>query len=295
VVRCHCCYAIVHPGHLKYLQFAHQQGDVLVVSLSGDDAIEKSDGTRPYMPQELRAESLAALEFVDHVVVSETATAEPIVRAVRPDVYIKGKDYERSTRPGFLAEKALVESLGGRVIFSSGDVIFSLSAILDDLGAALEADGLGPASPGRLAACCVRWGLSSKSLQETIGTDFANKTVAVVGDVIADRYIFCEASDVAAEAPILSVRPLKEAEYLGGAAIVAAHLSGLGAQVHLLTTLGSDASSGRLVDPLSCGGAADELAAVGADSHQGAVSRWHTEASQSQSRTRAASRFSDRG
>jgi bifunctional ADP-heptose synthase (sugar kinase/adenylyltransferase) len=173
---------------------------------------------------------------------------------VRPDVYIKGKDYERSTRPGFLAEKALVESLGGRVIFSSGDVIFSLSAILDDLGAALEADGLGPASPGRLAACCVRWGLSSKSLQETIGTDFANKTVAVVGDVIADRYIFCEASDVAAEAPILSVRPLKEAEYLGGAAIVAAHLSGLGAQVHLLTTLGSDASSGRLVDPLSCTG-----------------------------------------
>jgi len=150
VVHCHGCFDIVHPGHLKYLQFAHQQGEVLVVSLSGDDAIEKPDGKAPYMPQEFRAESLAALEFVDHVVVSETPTAEPIIRALRPDIYIKGKDYERSTHPGFLAEKALVESLGGRVMFSSGDVLFSSSAILDDLSATLEADGIARSTGGML-------------------------------------------------------------------------------------------------------------------------------------------------
>ena len=121
VVQCHGCFDIVHPGHLRYLQFARQQGDALAVSLTGDDAIEKSDGTRPYVPQELRAESLAALEVVDHVAVVDGPTAEPVIEALRPAVYIKGKEYEGSDHPGFLAERRLVESLGGRVIFSSSN------------------------------------------------------------------------------------------------------------------------------------------------------------------------------
>src|SRR5262245_10948392 len=94
IVHCHGCFDIVHPGHLRYLQFARQPGDVLAVTLTGDDAIEKSDGMRPYVPQELRAESLAALEFVDHVAVVDGETAEPVIEALKPDVYIKGKEYE---------------------------------------------------------------------------------------------------------------------------------------------------------------------------------------------------------
>ena len=112
IVLCHGCFDIVHPGHVRYLQFARQQGDVLVVSLTGNDAIEKADGTRPYVPQELRAESLAALEPVDQVVIADGPTAEPIIQALRPQVYVKGREYEHSTHPGFLAERRLVESLG---------------------------------------------------------------------------------------------------------------------------------------------------------------------------------------
>ena len=63
LIHCHGCFDVVHPGHVRYLQSAGSHGDVLVVSLTGDDAIEKSDGTRPYIPQEYRAENLAALEF----------------------------------------------------------------------------------------------------------------------------------------------------------------------------------------------------------------------------------------
>jgi cytidyltransferase-like protein len=75
VVHCHGCFDVVHPGHVRYLQSAGSHGDVLVVSLTGDDAIEKADGTRPYIPQEYRAENLAALEFVDHVVIADGPTA----------------------------------------------------------------------------------------------------------------------------------------------------------------------------------------------------------------------------
>ena len=157
IVHCHGCFDIVHPGHLRYLQFARQQGDALVVSLTSDDAIEKSDGTRPYVPQELRAETLASLEFVDLVVIADGPTAEPVIRALRPEIYIKGKEYEGSEHPGFVAEKDLVESLGGQVMFSSGDVVFSSTAILDEMGDALQADGFDDAY--RLSASCSRWGI----------------------------------------------------------------------------------------------------------------------------------------
>lgn len=244
VVLCHGCFDIVHPGHLRYLQFAHQQGDVLIVSITGDDAIEKSDGTRPYVPQELRAENLAVLEFVDHVVIADGETGEPIIAALQPDVYVKGREYEHSDHPGFLSEKNAVENGGGRVIYSSGDVVFSSTAIIQEMARTLADTGFGDAS--RLATWCSRWSIESSSLVRHLRHDFTNQQVIVVGDAISDQYIFCDASDVAGEAPILSVRPLDQASYFGGAAIIAAHLKQLGADVHLVTTVGRDALSEQM-------------------------------------------------
>ena len=93
VVQCHGCFDIVHPGHLRYLEFASRQGDILVVTVTGDSQINKGD-QRPYIPEELRAESLAALEFVDYVCVDRAPTAVDLLRAVKPDVYVKGREYE---------------------------------------------------------------------------------------------------------------------------------------------------------------------------------------------------------
>lgn len=246
IVLCHGCFDIVHPGHVRYLQFARSQGDILVVSLTGDDAIEKADGMRPYVPQELRAESLAALELVDQVVIAEAPTAEGVIAALRPDVYVKGKEYEYSADPRFLEEKRLVESSGGRVIYSSGDVIFSSSQLINTLSPI--ADPMGEMR--RLAACCARWEITAASLRRTISGAFAGKRVAVVGDAMLDHYIFCDSTNVAGEAPILSVRPLEETQYLGGAAIIAAHLKSLGAEPHLITTIGDDEASRHLIDRL---------------------------------------------
>lgn len=245
IVLCHGAFDIVHPGHLRYLQFARQQGDVLVVSLTGDDAIEKTDGTRPYLTQDLRAESLAALEFVDHVVIVDGPTAEPVIRALRPGLYIKGKEYEGSTHPGFVAERELVESFGGRVLYSSGDVVFSSGAILENLGSPSEFLAGGGEFPGldetaRLTTCCARWDVNAASLRRLIVDGFRGKRIAVLGDAICDHYVFCDATNVAGEAPVLSLRPLNEARYLGGAAIIAAHLAALGARPHLLTLVGQD-------------------------------------------------------
>ena len=66
VVLCHGCFDIVHPGHIRHLQHAARQGDRLLVTITGDEVMGKGAG-RPLIPQELRAESLAALDCVDNL------------------------------------------------------------------------------------------------------------------------------------------------------------------------------------------------------------------------------------
>ena len=130
VVQCHGCFDIVHPGHIRYLEFARRQGDILIVSVTGDSDISKGHN-RPLIPQELRAENLAALMFVDYVCISPDPTAEDVLARIKPDVYVKGREYENSTEAGFLAEKAVVEGYGGRIIFSSGEIVFSSTELIE--------------------------------------------------------------------------------------------------------------------------------------------------------------------
>ena len=182
VVQCHGCFDIVHPGHIRYLEFASRQGDVLVVTLTGDSEIVKGD-QRPYIPQELRAESLAALEFVDYVYIDLSPTAESVVEAIRPNVYVKGREYETSRDPRFRRERAAVESYGGRVIFSSGDVVFSSTELIAAIPRQEQLESQ------RLRLICERHGISRVSLSRIIDR-LRNLRVAVVGDVILDRYVF---------------------------------------------------------------------------------------------------------
>lgn len=235
VVHCHGCFDIVHPGHIRYLEFARRQGDVLVVSLTGDAEIDKGD-QRPYIPQELRAENLAALAAVDFVYINPHPTAEALLASLRPDIYVKGSEYEQSNDPGFARERAVVSGYGGRVVFSSGEVVFSSTRLLETLGkdAGLETE--------RLAAVCSRHDIDRDSLAALLQS-FTKLNVLVIGDVILDRYVLCDATDLASEAPMMSLTRLEERRYVGGAGIVARHLAALGASSHLLSTAADDAGS----------------------------------------------------
>src|SRR3954462_9188718 len=122
IVHCHGCFDIVHPGHIQHLQFARSLGDILVVSVSADSQVNKGVN-RPLIPDDLRASSLAALECVDWVYVNEHPTAVTLLESLQPDVYVKGREYERSVAPRFLAERDAVTSSGGRVVFASGEVV----------------------------------------------------------------------------------------------------------------------------------------------------------------------------
>lgn len=235
IVHCHGCFDIVHPGHVRYLDFARRQGDLLVVSLTGDSQVDK--GTqRPYIPEELRAENLAALEAVDLVHVDPHPTACELLAELRPDIYVKGREYEQSSDPGFAAERQVLAGYGGRVLFSSGDVVFSSSRLIESLDhdPQLETE--------RLTLICRRQGLD-RSSTESLLAKLPRLRVLVVGDVVLDRYVLCDATELASEAAMMSLSRLEERVYVGGAGIVARHVAGLGATTYLLSTAGGDESS----------------------------------------------------
>ncbi|MFN7022617.1 MAG: adenylyltransferase/cytidyltransferase family protein, partial [Phycisphaerales bacterium] len=213
VVHCHGCFDIVHPGHLRHLRHARAQGDVLLVSITGDGLVNKGDG-RPLIPQELRAENLAALDCVDWVYIEPSPTAVDLLNDVRPDVYVKGKEYELNNDPRFLAERAAVEKHGGRVVFSSGDVVFSSTALI----AALERS-VDPYH-ARLRQLLSLPELEGERLTRTIGR-FRGRRVVVIGETITDTYVLCDRPDIAGEGPIMTLRPVERRTYDGGAAIIA--------------------------------------------------------------------------
>lgn len=112
VVFTNGCFDILHVGHVRYLQQARSKGDLLVVGVNTDDSVRKLKGPdRPINPENDRAELLAALESVDYVTLFCEDTPIELIRAIRPDIHVKGGDY----KPEDMPEAEVVRSYGGRV------------------------------------------------------------------------------------------------------------------------------------------------------------------------------------
>ena len=107
------CFDLLHPGHLKCLEEARRLGDFLVVAINSDESVRRLKGSgRPLVPQEERAEVLAALECVDAVVVFDEATPRELIAELLPDVLMKGGDWGANEIVG--SEE--VEAAGGKVV-----------------------------------------------------------------------------------------------------------------------------------------------------------------------------------
>ncbi len=106
------CFDVLHVGHVRYLQGARAEADVLVVGVNGDASVRRLKGpSRPLLPDTERALLLGALAAVDHVIVFHEDDVTDLIRALRPDVHCKGTDYTPETVP----EREVVRQCGGRV------------------------------------------------------------------------------------------------------------------------------------------------------------------------------------
>ena len=246
VVHCHGCFDVVHPGHIHHLQHARSLGDLLIVSVSSDANVNKGVN-RPLIPDDLRCASLAALECVDAVYLNDYPTATELLEKLQPDVYVKGREYETSHDPRFLKERDTVTAHGGEVFFSSGDVVYSSTALI---GALRDTGAFNTEKVNRFC----REQAVTPTVVETMLRRCRGLKVVVIGDTIIDRYHFCEATGVAGEGPMMALRSMATREYDGGAAIVARHAAALGAETTLVTAVADDAASKQLVQRLAAEG-----------------------------------------
>lgn len=107
------CFDIMHVGHIRYLQEARELGDYLVVALNSDQSVRQIKGyPRPFVTQDERAEMIAALESVDYVTIYDELTADQVIQLLRPEIYVKGGDYQ----PDNIPESPAVRAYGGQVV-----------------------------------------------------------------------------------------------------------------------------------------------------------------------------------
>ena len=119
---------LLHPGHLRYLKAARAEGDVLIVGVNSDRSVRANKGpARPVTPEAERAEIVAALGPVEAVVVFDDETPADIVRALQPDVLVKGADWPADQIVG----RDTVEARGGRVVLVPVETGYSTTAILE--------------------------------------------------------------------------------------------------------------------------------------------------------------------
>ncbi len=131
IVHCHGCFDIMHPGHIKYFQAAKKMGAVLVVTISPDRFVDKGPD-RPVFDQYLRAESIAALACVDYVAINKWPTAEETLRLIRPNIYVKGQEFENmQDKTGKIQrEYKVIEEIGAEMRFTH-EIVFSSTELFN--------------------------------------------------------------------------------------------------------------------------------------------------------------------
>ncbi|AAC06521.1 D-glycero-beta-D-manno-heptose 1-phosphate adenylyltransferase [Aquifex aeolicus] len=127
VVFTNGCFDIIHAGHVDYLEKAKKLGDILVVGMNSDSSVRRIKGERrPIIPQEMRAKVLSSLKPVDYVVIFEEDTPEKLIKAIKPDVLVKGGDWPLDKIVG----REFVESYGGKVLTIPFEYDISTSKIV---------------------------------------------------------------------------------------------------------------------------------------------------------------------
>ncbi len=230
IILCHGVFDIVHPGHIRHFAHCKQKADILIVSLTRDIFIKK--GTyRPMVPERLRAFNLASLQLVDYVIIDQNISPVKLLKKIKPNFFAKGLEYADLKNPLTVKEKNVVESFGGKMIFSPGDYVLSSSKIINQIKPDLKFEKL-------------------KLLMDTENVDFndlkkilkdlSRLKVHVLGDTIIDTSHYCEVIGGLHKTPTLSVVKQISEDFLGGAAIVASHFKSFAKNVTLTTLFSND-------------------------------------------------------
>ncbi len=233
IVLCHGVFdLLLHPGHIKHLEAAKCEGDILIVTITQDKYVNKGIG-RPVFNQRLRAESIAALQCVDYVGINKWATAVEAIKKLKPDVYAKGSDYahrEDDLTAQIYKEEEAIKSIGGRIHFTD-EITFSTTGLLN------THFDFYPEEAHRFLEK-FRSNYSSEDIIKRLN-NLKKMTVLVIGDTIIDEYHYCNTLGKLSKDNVITTRYLREETFAGGVLATANHIAGFCQDVHLVTCLGT--------------------------------------------------------
>ncbi|MEN9633871.1 MAG: hypothetical protein RL077_2275 [Verrucomicrobiota bacterium] len=246
IVQCHGTFDLVHPGHIVHFEEARALGDLLVVTVTGEQYVNKGPG-RPYFNDQLRAKWLTALECVDHVVIVPFAAAVEAIECVRPHIYCKGREYAEAANDvtgNINDDVATVRRCGGEVSYV-GSVIFSSSRLLN---AHFETHAT------EVKDFCRQVARQCPNAEFVRLTDaLSSLRVLIVGDIIFDRYTTLDVQGLTSKNRILSGRFVSDDMQAGGALAVYRHLKEFTPHVKLVSLTGTepwlDATLGGFIAP----------------------------------------------
>lgn len=216
---------ILHPGHLRLFRFAKELGDYLIVAVYSDQLARNA----AHVPEQLRLEALQSNSWVDESFIINEPVSK-IITEIQPSVVVKGKEYENE----FNIEADAVAEYGGKLVFSSGEVIFSSYDLIQK-----ELNKSSPTFAHLPSDYLQRHNLDFKKLYRNVER-FSDLRIIVLGDLIIDEYITCDPLGMSQEDPTIVVTPTEVKRFIGGAGIVAAHAAGLGGKVHFISVSGDD-------------------------------------------------------
>jgi len=231
VVQAHGTFDLLHAGHVRHLEAARKLGDVLVVTVTADRFVNKGPG-RPVFPEDLRAEMLAALEYVGWVAINSSPDAVSAIGSIQPDVYVKGQDYENpegDITGKINLEREVVEAGGGRIHFTD-EIVFSSTALINRHFNVYE-----PLVREHLDTLRSDGGLAEMLQLLDKVKDYH---VLLVGEAIIDEYQYVLPIGKPPKESIIAARYQHDEVFAGGVFAAANHVASFCRQVDVVTCLG---------------------------------------------------------
>lgn len=231
VALCHGVFDLLHPGHIEHFREASDLADLLIVSITADAFVNKGPG-RPLFNQEVRIQTLATLEMIDYVVISEQATAEEVINLIQPEYYVKGSEYsspEDDVTGMIFKESAAIETYGGKVYFTSG-ITSSSSLLINKFYSSADVQAQNWIKIFKESG-------GHESILESMDK-ISNLKVLILGEAIIDQYTSCAPLAKSSKDPILAFHELGTNYFPGGVLAIANSCSGWAMQTKVITFRG---------------------------------------------------------
>jgi len=204
IVLAHGVFDLLHIGHIKYFKKAKTYGDILIVSITSNNFVNKGPG-RPYFDEKLRMEFIEQMDCVDYVVLSEFENAINSISKIKPNFYVKGNDYKnnKSNDKNLKLEIKETKKNKGKFIILK-EILFSSSKLINE-----------NLNHQKKSHQKIIKNLKKKNVIENL-SNLKDKKILVFGDQIIDQFTFVKSLGKSRKNNIISTRFIKKENQLGG-------------------------------------------------------------------------------